>query len=162
MNLRSDWPYIQHIAAERLRKNKTPRHRADFGTEIEVTGAAGELAARRFLGLPEELGTTFDGGIDISLHGIAIDVKSTRPSSKWLQVAYYKRVAADIILMMSIDPERQTAILRGFAWKREILAAPLDLTQIDACHRIHINELHGIEELLDVCSTPSAQTEAHC
>jgi hypothetical protein len=162
VDLSSDWPYIQHIAAERLRKNKTPRHRADFGTEIEVTGAAGELAARRFLGLPEELGTTFDGGIDLTLHGITVDVKSTKPSSRWLQVAYYKRVAADIILMMSVDGNSQTATPRGFAWKREILDAPLDLRQVDACHRIHINDLHSIEELHDVCSTPSAQTEAHC
>jgi hypothetical protein len=151
MNLCSDWPYIQHVAAERLRNNKTPRHRADYGTEIEVIGAAGELAARRFLGLPEELGTSFDGGIDITLHGITIDVKSTKPTSRWLFVAYYKRVAAHVILMMSVDSIRQTAIPRGFAWKHEILAAPLDLEQVDACHHIHVSDLHSIDELMEAC-----------
>ena len=150
MNLRSDWPYIQHVAAERLRNNITPRHRAKYGTEIEVIGAAGELAARRFLGLSEKLGTTFDGGIDLSLHGLTIDVKSTKPYSLWLQLAYYKRVAADVLLMMSVNVKRQTVIPRGFAWREEILAAPLDISQDDACHRIHIDELHPIHELLEI------------
>jgi hypothetical protein len=155
MNLRSDWPYIQQIAAERLRNNKTPRHRAKYGTEIEIIGAAGELAARRFLGLSEQLGTTFDGGIDLSLHGLTIDVKSTKPWSKWLQLAYYKRVAADVLLMMSVNVKKKTAIPRGFAWREEILAAPIDISVDDACHRIHIDELHPIHELLEIdCVSP--------
>jgi hypothetical protein len=152
MDLGSDWPYIQRIAAERLRHNKTTHHRANYGTEIEVMGAAGELAARRYLGLDEELGTHFDGGVDLSLHGVTVDVKSTRPYSKWLQVAYYKRVAADIILMMAVNLKRQTARPFGFAWREEILGAPLDLRMDDTCHRIPVEELHSVQELLDVCS----------
>lgn len=150
MDLSSDWPYIQHIAAERLRHNKTALHRANYGTEIEVMGAAGELAARRYLGLSEELGTHFDGGVDLSLHGLTVDIKSTRPWSKWLQVAYYKRVVADVILMMSVHMKRQAARPFGFAWREEILAAPLDLRMDDACHHIPVEELHPVRELLHV------------
>jgi hypothetical protein len=161
MNLSSDWPYIQQIAAERLRNNKTPRHRAKYGTEIEVMGAAGELAARRFLGLPENLGTTFDGGIDLYLHGITVDVKSTKPSSKWLQVAYYKRVAADMILMMFVDTNRFEARPVGFAWRGEVLNAPLDLLMDDPCHRISIDDLHTPKELLYARNRTSPKAIAH-
>jgi len=160
MNLRSDWPYIQHIAAERLRNNKTPRHRSRYGTEIEVMGAAGELAARRYLHLPEELGTSFDGGVDISLHGITVDVKSTGPYAKWLQVAYYKRVAADIILMMAVDMKRKNARPFGYAWRREVLSAPIDLLMDDACHSIAIEDLHRIQELK--AYAPGAKTQTVC
>lgn len=151
MDLSSDWPYIQHIAAERLRHNKTTHHRARYGTEIEIMGAAGELAARRYLGLNEELGTHFDGGVDLFLHGLSIDIKSTRPYSKWLQVAYFKRVSADLILMMAVSIKHKTARPFGFAWREEILSAPLDLRMDDACHHIPVEELHPAQELLDVC-----------
>ena len=161
MNLRSDWPYIQQIAAERLRNNKTPRHRAKYGTEIEVMGAAGELAARRFLGLPEILGTTFDGGVDLSTHGITVDVKSTKPWSKWLQVAYYKRVSADVILMMSVDMNKREVVPFGFAWRQEIFSAPLDLRMDDACHRIHISDLHDIEDLTNARIPSRTKASAH-
>jgi hypothetical protein len=151
MNLSSDWPYIQQIAAERLRHNKTARHRARYGAEIEIMGAAGELAARRYLGLDENLGTHFDGGIDLHLHGLTVDIKSTRPYSRWLQVAYYKRVVADVILMMAVSMKHKTARPFGFAWRREILSAPLDLSMDDACHHIPVEELHSVQDLLNVC-----------
>lgn len=121
-------------------------------------GAAGELAARRYLGLSEELGTRFDGGVDLSFHGLMVDVKSTRPYSKWLQVAYYKRVAADIILMMAVDMKKQTARPFGFAWRDEILSAPLDLRMDDACHHILVGDLHSIEELHATC----VETSSYC
>jgi hypothetical protein len=114
-------------------------------------GAAGELAARRYLGLDETLGTHFDGGVDLTLHGLTVDIKSTRPWSKWLQIAYYKRVVADVVLMMSINLKYQTAQPFGFAWREEVLNAPLDLRMDDACHHIPVEELHSVQELLNVC-----------
>ena len=148
MDLSQDWDYIEEVAEERLRHNKTFRHVPSYGPSIEVLGAAGELAARKILQMPEQLGTRFDGGIDLISQGITIDVKSTHPRSQWLQLAYYKRVTADILLMMSVNMDLKTAVARGFAWNHEILAAPIDLKQAQACHRIHRSKLHPISKLL--------------
>ena len=65
MDLGAQWQYIEQVAAERLQNNKTKRHVSHYGTYIEVIGAAGELAAHRFLGLPETLHTHLDGGCDM-------------------------------------------------------------------------------------------------
>jgi hypothetical protein len=77
MNLQSDWAYILEVAERRLKYNKTPRHIASEKGRLEIIGAAGEVAARRFLGLPERLHNHFDGGVDLNWRGYRIDVKST-------------------------------------------------------------------------------------
>jgi hypothetical protein len=45
MNLSAHWHYIEDIARRRLEHNKTENHISRYGSQIEVLGAAGELAA---------------------------------------------------------------------------------------------------------------------
>ena len=81
---------------------------------MDIIGAAGEVAARRFLGLPEKLHNHFDGGVDLNWRGYRVDVKSTAISDylgkQYLQYPEYKWINADIILMMGIDLDRQEAV----------------------------------------------------
>ena len=78
MDLSRSWKYIEYIARQRLKHNQTKRHVSDYGTEIEIIGAAGELAARRFLGLSDKLHFRFDQGVDIKTPSRSIDVKATK------------------------------------------------------------------------------------
>lgn len=152
MDLSGSWEYIQRAARNRLDHNKTPRHRYEYGESIEIIGVAGEVAARRFLGLPEKVHTRFDHGVDIAWGGMTIDVKATNltPSfqHKYLQWPRWKRVKADIVLMTAIDPLTRTAVVVGFAYKHEILRAPVNLTRPDPCHEIPVQELHSPWELM--------------
>ena len=77
MDLGAQWQYIEQVAAERLQNNITRRHVSQYGTYIEVIGAAGELAARRFLGLPETLHTHLDDRCDMFYKGMSIDTQAT-------------------------------------------------------------------------------------
>ena len=53
MDLSKSWPYIVKVAERRLQNNVTERQVWEYGDDIEIMGAAGELAALRELGLPE-------------------------------------------------------------------------------------------------------------
>ena len=55
MDLTSSWPYIEDTARNRLAHNKTSHHIYEYGDSLELLGVAGEIVARRFLGLSEEL-----------------------------------------------------------------------------------------------------------
>jgi hypothetical protein len=170
MNLQSDWAYILEVAERRLKYNKTPRHIASEKGRLEIIGAAGEVAARRFLGLPERLHNHFDGGVDLNWRGYRIDVKSTAIShylgKQYLQYPEYRWIKSDLLLMMGIDLDRQEATVIGFAWKDEVKRAPVNYERMIPCHEIPIPSLHHPWELYllhdrstaQVPSRPQAQT----
>lgn len=49
MNLQADWGYTLEVAERRLRNDKTHRHIVSEKGRLEIVGAGGEVAARRFL-----------------------------------------------------------------------------------------------------------------
>ena len=152
MDLTGSWEYIQGIAKSRLANNKTPHHVTEFGEGIELLGAAGEIIARRFLGLEERLHSGFDHGIDIRLFGMKIDVKATvltpKVCHRFLQWPTWKTVKSDIILLTAIDPISKQGTVLGYATKNEMEGAPVNKTRFIACHEIAVNELHPCWELI--------------
>ncbi len=158
MDLSGAWDYIQWVACERLKHNKTSHHVSVFGPEIETLGAAGELAARRFFGLNEELHTRFDGGTDFLLEGLRIDVKTTvltrRIQRRFLQWPHWKPVKAHIVLMTAVNPDRKTAVVIGYATRSEILHAPVNVLRAYPCYEIAVQELHPASDLLTIQHWP--------
>ena len=146
MDLAPKWNYIQKAAKTRLTNNKTIYHIEKYGTDIEVLGAAGEIAARRFLGLPEKLHLTKDNGIDLYWRGWKVDVKATHMTKylhhRYLQWPHYKPVKADIILMTAVHLGWKKATVIGFAMRHEILAAPINAARDVPCHEILTTNLH--------------------
>ncbi len=158
MDLSGSWSYIGQIAQERLQHNKTSRHVSDYGTDIEILGAAGELAARRFLNLPETLHTHFDHGVDILLESHKIDVKATvlttQIEHRFLQWPYWKRIRSQIILLTAVSIPNQSAIIIGYAKKTEILNAPVNTMRARPCHEIPVKDLHPASKLLTLQHEP--------
>src|SRR5690349_21550970 len=117
MDLAPQWSYLEEIAAERLRNNQTKYHVSEYGTYIELIGAAGELAARRFFQLPEELHTHLDGGTDMYFRDMRIDIKATvwtrKLKHRFLQWPITKQVRADVVLLTAVSIERKAAIIVG-------------------------------------------------
>lgn len=152
MDLSASWDYIADIARRRLEHNQTGRHVSDYGPEIEVLGAAGELAARRFLGLDERLHENFDGGADLRWYGRRVDVKAThltpRVHYRFLQWPEWKPVIADIVLMAVVDMRTRTATILGYANRTEVLEAPINPERAYPCHEIPITALHPAWELV--------------
>ena len=146
MNLSGSWQYIIATAKSRLATNKTPRHIEEFGTGIEVIGVAGEVVARRYLGLDESVHLGFDGGADIVYYGLRIDVKATvltpKVEFKFLQWSEWKPIRSDIILLTVIDPIEMTGYPVGYATREEMLAAEINQTRHTPCHEISIHDLH--------------------
>ena len=151
MDLTGSWEYLQEVASRRLSKNKTPRHVYRYGTEIEVLGAAGELAARRFLGLPEELHANFDHGTDILWHGLSVDVKATvltpRIAYRYLQWPEWKYVKADIVIMTAVDLRDKQATVLGYALRSDVLSAPINRERDTPCHEIPVPDLRPAWQL---------------
>jgi hypothetical protein len=152
MDLSDSWLYLQHVAKSRLANNsRTPHHENRQGEGIELIGAAGELAARRFFGIEEKLHEHFDGGIDLVIANMRIDVKSTlltpRFHYRFLQWPRWKEVHGDFILMMAVDVLRQKATVVGYATREEIKTAPINLTRSTPCHEIPVSDLHPAWEL---------------
>jgi hypothetical protein len=152
MNLAADWEYLEAVAKRRLQHNKTARHVADYGTYIEIIGAAGELVARRFLKLPCELHDNFDGGVDLIWNEQRVDIKATVWTRKlrfrYLQWPEQKPILADIIFLTAVNLERKEAIVVGFALPAEVRNAPINRTRDYPCHEIPVCVLHGPHELL--------------
>ncbi len=146
MDLTGSWPYIESVAKSRLAHNKTCRHISEFGEYIETIGAAGEVTARRFLGLSEKLHPEFDGGVDIFYLKRTIDVKATLLTQKvmhrHLQWPITKELKSDIILLTAISAEYKTGAVIGYALREEVLAAKVNETRGYPCHEIPISELH--------------------
>jgi hypothetical protein len=152
MNLSGSWEYIQGIARNRLAHNKTIRHVTEFGEGIEVLGVAGEIIARRFLGLEEFVHDGFDYGVDIHWFGMKIDVKATvltpKINFRYLQWPAWKKVRAGIVLFTAVDPLTKSGTVIGYATKDEILQAPVNMERFSPCHEIPVSELHPGWELL--------------
>jgi hypothetical protein len=145
MDLSAQWQYLEEIAAERLKNNITRRHVSQYGTYIELIGAAGELAARRFFHLPEELHTHLDGGTDMVYKDMRIDIKATvwtpKLQHRYLQWPVTKAVRADVILLAAVDIEEQAAMVIGYALPQEIYNAPVNNQRDFPCHEIPIPTL---------------------
>ncbi len=151
MDLSGSWEYIQSVARSRLAHNKTRRHVTEFGDGIEVLGVAGEIVARRFLGLDEQVHDTFDHGVDIEWFGMKIDVKATvltpKVNFRYLQWPVWKKVKSEIILFTAVDPLSKSGTVIGYATKDEIMRAPVNAERFSPCHEIPVSELHPGWEL---------------
>jgi len=164
MDLNGSWPGLVATATQRLRNNKTSHHVSEYGTDIELIGAAGELAARRFLNLDEFLHTHFDHGVDIRIDKYTIDVKATVLTKfvqyRFLQWPYWKPIRAKIILLTAVSIKDHSAIVIGYALKQEILKAHINLMRDYPCHEIPVKDLHPASELLTLqhASLPKAST----
>jgi len=147
MDLSGSWGYIEAIADVRREHNQTQWHIHKH--YLEVIGAAGELAARRFLGLPETLHTGFDHGHDFELGRYFIDVKATKLTihHRWLQWPVGKPIKADIIFLMGVNLDRRIAIPFGYTWASELSKAPVNKNRDIACRELAISALHPAWEL---------------
>ncbi|MGW8177928.1 MAG: hypothetical protein ACWGQW_03925 [bacterium] len=146
MDLSPDWNMITKAAEQRLKNNKTIFHIDKYGTDIEVLGAAGEIAARRFLGLPETLHLTKDNGVDLVWRGWTVDVKCTHMTKylhhRYLQWPHYKPIKADIILMTAVNLKWKKGTVIGFALRHELAAAPINPKRDIPCREILVTKLH--------------------
>jgi hypothetical protein len=153
MDLTGSWDYILSIARSRLARNKTANHIDNYGEEIEVLGVAGEIIARRFLGLPERVHSCFDNGTDLVFGGVKMDVKTTqltsRVSFRYLQWPVWKEVKAPIVLMAAVHMKHKYGTVLGYALKDEILSAKLNTTRFTPCHEIPVVDLHQPYELFE-------------
>ena len=151
MDLSGSWDYIREIARSRLAHNKTSHHVSEFGEGIELIGVAGEIVARRFLGLPETIHQRFDGGVDLSYGGYKVDVKTTvltpNISHRYLQWPEFKRIRSDVVLLTAVDPLTMIGTVLGYANRADILRSPINRERFQACHEIPVTELHPAWEL---------------
>jgi hypothetical protein len=145
MDLSGSWSYIERIARNRLANNKTPHHVTKYGEGIELLGVAGEIVARRFLGLNEILHEGFDNGIDLSYLGKRIDVKATELHRNFgiknLQWPESKRIKCDIVLLTGIDVKNKFGAVIGYAPSYAVKNAPVNYERAYPCHEIPISEL---------------------
>jgi len=143
MNLGQDWEVILQIANRRRENNRTSWH--IDRKYMEVIGVAGELAARRFLGLPEVIHEHFDGGRDFVWRGLPVDVKSTKLTPhvdhRFLQWPINKTFKAKIVLMMGIDMERKLAAPLGWAYASEVQEAQINNEREYPCYEIPVTDL---------------------
>jgi hypothetical protein len=158
-----EWKSIEAVASERLKHNITSRHVSVYGTGIEVMGAAGELAVRRFFGVPEKLGTHFDGGTDLIYNGYRLDVKATiwtkRVQFRFMQWPIWKPIKADVITLVAIDDKFYRALILGYATRTEISTAHINSTRYDPCHEIPIQNLHPMRELMPPAPKPEKRLD---
>jgi len=152
MDLTKYWPYVTDVASRRLRNNRTPRHVDDYGEQLEIIGAAGELAARIFLGAPLEMAVNFDNGVDIRYAGTTIDVKATSLTPgiarKYLQWPLGKIIKADIIILTAVNRAEMHAAVIGYATKVEVRLAPVNSDRSRPCMEIPVSALHPVWELI--------------
>jgi hypothetical protein len=152
VDLRQDWSYIVKVSDQRRRNNRTPWHINEH--YLEVIGTAGELASRRFLGLPEELHTHFDGGTDLIWKGYRVDVKTTiltpNIEFRFLQWPIRKTIKSDIVLMMAVDEHEKTATPIGWVFAFEVMAAVVNQKRDHPCHEISVRDLRPSWELFSL------------
>ena len=141
--------YVLDIAAQRLHFNCTRWHVPSF--YYEQIGAAAELAARIFLGLPLELHVHFDGGTDLRYMGYSVDIKATKLTPciehRYLQWMQGKPIKSDIVWQWGVDLAHWKALPVGWVWSREMVAAPINYERERPCHEISVPDLHPIYEL---------------
>lgn len=163
MDLSGSWAYIENVAQSRLAGNKTSRHVSKWGNTLEILGVAGEIAVRRYLGLPENVHNGFDHGVDLTFNGKSIDVKTTvltpRLSYRYLQYPVWKKIKSEIIILTAVNPQSRAATIVGYATREEILRAPVNRTRLEACHEIPVRDLHPIWELIAASIHPEPAYE---
>jgi len=150
MRLSDRWNYIEQVARARLAHNKTKWHVSKYGRQLEVLGAAGELAAHRFLGLSDHLFTGFDGGVDLTWRGYTVDVKATRLtnlSDRHLQWRMRKPIKADVILLIAVDLSQKLAVAVGWVWGKDLKKAPINKDRDIPCREIPVTKLRPFWEL---------------
>jgi len=154
MDLSGSWEYIEAVSRSRLAHNQTKHHVSMYGEQIEIMGAAGEIVARRFLGLPEKLHDGFDGGTDINFHGIRIDVKAThltpKVSFRFLQWPTWKDIKSPYILMTAINLPGRYGTVIGYATREEVCNSIVNSTRATVCHEIPITKLHPPYQLFEM------------
>jgi len=147
------WPYCKYIAKERLKNNITQWHVYEYGPDIELMGAVGELAARRLLGLPEKLHTGHDGGTDFIYKGLRVNVKATHLTPlvnfRHLQWRIINPVNCDIAILVGVDMIIKKARMLGYATREQILKSPVNYKRRYPCHEIQVPELNPNEELIN-------------
>jgi hypothetical protein len=152
VNLAHHWDYVLDVAAQRLQNNKTPRHVAKYGDELEIMGAAGELAARIFLGVSLTMGVHFDGGVDIEYGRHNIDVKATKITPgiayRYLQWPIWKPVISDVILMTVVNTGTKHATIIGYALKTDLECAVANMARETPCVEIAFSSLRPAWELV--------------
>lgn len=136
---------LEDVAAARLRTNRTRFHESRYGDAIELLGAAGELVARDYLGLPLTLHTGFDGGRDLKYCGLTIDVKTTRLTRfvqhRCLQLPEYRTIQADVVFMVGVHLKHRVGVPIGIASGHELNNAPINRQRDTPCHEIPITDL---------------------
>jgi len=143
-------PHLVFTSDRRLENNKTVNHQSQYGTEIELMGAAGELAALRYFGYREVLGTHFDGGRDMVWRGWDIDVKSTKMQNLpygFLQWPTHKTIKSDIIVLVGIEITTLEFEIVGFAFKQEFDRLDINEKADQPCWEIAMKNLHPTCEL---------------
>jgi hypothetical protein len=152
MDLTGSWEYIIRTARSRLEHNKTEHHIDLYDDQIEIIGVAGEITARRFLGLSEEVHIERDGGVDLFYNHQRVDVKATllTPATdhRYLQWPKWRTIAADIILMTAVDPIHMSSTVLGYATRKEMRSAPVNTKRQIPCHEIAVVDLHPAYELI--------------
>jgi hypothetical protein len=140
VDLSAHWSLIVRIATKRLENNKTSFHVSEFGEKLEVLGAAGEVAARLFLGASLDLNTHFDGGVDIYYGQYKIDVKATELTPgfqyKFLQWPELKKLKADILVMTGVNLETKHAAIIGYVTAKMMQGAPINRSRPRPCMEI--------------------------
>jgi len=170
------WDYILDVARERLVANFHRHNSHRLGDHIEVLGVAGELAARRFLGLPERVLGVGDPGWDIEIPSTdvlgdpyvwTIDVKS-RPwiEGFWrmpLQWPLHKPMRADLALLVFVHLAERRAAVVSFAGKEDLEAAPIDTGGLMPCRLVDPQNMQPATRLYNLfCTVPEWMSEDAC
>ena len=133
----------------------------ELSEDYQYVGAVGEVGYSKLTGLPLDTERRMEGdsGIDFWVGRIGIDVKTAR-KPYWLLVDENK-VRAGIYILGGVSPDCRTVIFHGWAWKSEVLNAPVGTpgSRPDGripSHYIQRNTLHDMDEL-QIRSLESAQ-----
>lgn len=152
MELAEHWDYILEAAKKRLSNNRSQYHIDEYGTQLEVRGAAGELAARLYFGMEPVLHMHYDGGIDFFYAGKSIDVKTSKlvksMEHRFLQIPVGKVPAAEIVVSVAVHLNQKRAAMIGWASKEDILRSPINNNRKYPCHEIKYTDLRPIWELI--------------
>ena len=124
----------------------------ELSEDYQYVGAVGEVGYSKLTGLPLDTERRMEGdsGIDFWVGRIGIDVKTAR-RPYWLLVGENK-VRAGIYVLGGVSPGCRTAIFHGWAWKSEVLNAPVGKPGLRSdgripSHYIQRNALHDMDEL---------------
>lgn len=152
MNLEPYWDYILEVSRQRLAHNQSRYHVSQYGTQLEVRGAAGELAARLYFGMEPVLHGHYDGGIDLFYAGKSIDVKTQKlvraMEYRFLQWPEKKEVSAEIVVAAAVQLRQKRAAMLGWVRREEVLSQPVNFERPYPCREVAIVDLHPMWRLV--------------